>query len=65
MLSKPQKTPNRSDPTLPIRLPTVPRARALVSPRAGPWITIALLTHAQHCEKVTHVLHHEQWTDMA
>jgi len=48
MLQNTQKIRNRSDPALPFRLPTGPRARALMSPRAGPWITIAPLTGAHH-----------------
>ena len=48
MLSPGQKIPMRSVRPRPIRLPTVPRARALVSPRAGPWITVESLTRIRH-----------------
>ena len=48
MLSPDQKIPMRSVRSRPIRLPTVPRARDLVSPRAGPWITVESLTRIRH-----------------
>ncbi len=48
MLQKSQKSPKPSDPAHPFRLPTVPRAWALISLRAGPWITAAPLTGVQH-----------------
>jgi len=59
-----QKMPERFDPALPMRLPTVPRARALLCPRAGPWIAARHLTGRIAQEKVTYVLHHARWTDM-
>lgn len=59
-----QKIQKSADQALPIRLPTGPRARALVCPRAGPWITVEGLTAQRQSGKVTHVLHHEHWTDM-
>ena len=65
MLQKVQKLPKRSDPALSVRLSTVPRARALVSPRAGPWVTVVPLTAAHQSDKVHYVLPHEHWTDMA
>jgi len=59
-----QKPRIRVDPAPPVRLPTVPRARALECPRAGPWITAEHLTARIREEKVTHVLHHAHRTDM-
>jgi len=59
-----QENRETSDPVPAVRLPTVPRARAQLCPRAGPWITAADLTKLSYSEKVTHVLHHAHWTDM-
>jgi hypothetical protein len=43
-----EKTSHRFDPAVPIRLYTAPRARAVMGPRAGPWITGTPLTGAQY-----------------
>lgn len=59
-----QKIQHSTDRAPPVRLPTGPRAPAMVSPRASPWITIEGLTGRCQSEKVTHVLHHAHWTDM-
>jgi hypothetical protein len=59
-----QKLCIRVDPAPPVRLSTVPRARALECPRAVPWITAEHLTDRIREEKVTHVLRHAHWTDM-
>ena len=48
MLPKSKKSPKPSDLVHLVRLTTDPRARALMSPRAGPWITVAPLTGARH-----------------
>ncbi len=42
------KIPPRSDQRSRLRLSTGPRARAIVSPRADPWITGEVLTHRPH-----------------
>lgn len=42
------KIPPRSDQLPRFRLSTGPRARAIVSPHAGPWITGEALTHRHH-----------------
>jgi hypothetical protein len=43
-----RKIPLHFHQPLPIRLPTGPRAPAIVSPRAGPWITGEVLTDQHH-----------------
>jgi hypothetical protein len=59
-----QKTHKCVHPGRTVRLPTVPRARALQCPRAGPCLTAEHLTGRIREEKVTHVLPHAHWTDM-
>ena len=64
MLPVRQKTQNSSDQAPRVWLPTGPRARAPMCPRAGPWITLKDLTGRCQSEKVIHVLPHAHRTDM-